>query len=71
RKEKVMNQIKSLRGGNLGEKRFGKRMRGEGRLSEIIRQQYELVNRKYFSKELNSMNVALHENFKDNQLKLF
>ncbi len=71
RKEKVMNQIKSLRGGNLGEKRFGKRMRGEGRLSEIIRQQYELVNRKYFSKELNSMNVVLHENYKDNQLKLF
>ncbi len=36
RKEKVLNQIRSLRGGELNDNRFGSRMRGEGPLAEQI-----------------------------------
>jgi DNA repair photolyase len=71
RQEKVLNQIREMRGGNLGEKRFKRRMVGEGPFSEMIRQQYQLVKMKYFNGELPKMNVELHANFKDNQLKLF
>lgn len=71
RQEKVLNQIREMRGGNLGEKRFKRGMVGEGPFSEMIRQQYQLVKMKYFNGELPKMNVELHENFKDNQLKLF
>lgn len=36
RKEKVLNQLRSLRGGELNDARFGTRMRGEGPLAEQV-----------------------------------
>lgn len=41
RKKKVLNQIRSVREGELSETEFGKRMRGEGELGDIIDQMYE------------------------------
>lgn len=46
RKEKVLNQIKSLRDGKLNESEFGRRMRGTGPLAEQIRQMFEISCRK-------------------------
>lgn len=49
RKDKVLHQVADAHGGNLGDSRFGSRMRGEGKLVEQIRQSYHLGKRKFFS----------------------
>ena len=72
RAEKVLNKIREVHGGELGDFRPGLRMRGEGKIAEIIRAQYQLAKQKYFAgKELPKYNLDLHEQFKDGQLRLF
>ena len=46
RKEKVLNQIRSLRGGDLNDNRFGSRMRGEGPLAEQISKLFAVACRR-------------------------
>lgn len=46
RKEKVLNQIKSLRGGKLNDPNFNSRMHGEGIFAEHLSQLYHLAARK-------------------------
>jgi DNA repair photolyase len=46
RKEKVLNRIRSIRGGKLNDPRFGSRMRGEGILAEHIAQLFDISCRK-------------------------
>jgi len=46
RKEKVLNRIRSLRGGKLNDPRFGHRMRGEGVYAEQIRALFETARRR-------------------------
>lgn len=45
-KEKVLNRIRSLRGGKLNDPRFGTRMEGEGIFSDQIRRLFDLACRK-------------------------
>jgi DNA repair photolyase len=45
-KEKVLGRIRSVRGGNLNDSRFGTRMRGEGVLAEAIRNLFALARRR-------------------------
>lgn len=47
RKEKVLNRIRSIRGGKLNDPRFGSRMEGEGIFSDQIRHLFDLACRKY------------------------
>jgi|SRR5579884_13307 len=47
KKEKVLNRIRSIRGGKLNDPRFGSRMEGEGIFSEQIRNLFDLACRKY------------------------
>ncbi|NNE54999.1 MAG: hypothetical protein HKN32_03190 [Flavobacteriales bacterium] len=49
RKDKVLNQIRELHGGDLQDRRFGKRMSGEGPYSQIIKKLFEVSHKKYFS----------------------
>ncbi len=42
RKEKVLNRIRSLRGGKLNDPRFGNRMRGEGIWADQLRTMFEM-----------------------------
>jgi DNA repair photolyase len=73
RKAKVLSKIRQCRGGKLGESRFGKRMAGEGEIAEIIRKQVRLARATYF-KEVEApppYNCELHEQFKNDQLRLF
>jgi DNA repair photolyase len=42
RKEKVLNRIRSMRGGKLNDPRFGSRMRGEGIFAEHIAQLFDI-----------------------------
>ena len=46
RKEKVLNRIRSMRGGKLYESEFGKRMRGEGEFAEQMKQLFHVAARK-------------------------
>jgi len=50
RAERILNRIKDCRGGELGEKRFGIRQRGEGEIAGVIKQQFELARRRFFPK---------------------
>ena len=46
RQEKVLQQIRSLRGGDLNDARFGSRMRGEGPLAEQISKWFTIACRR-------------------------
>lgn len=46
RKEKVLNQLRSLRGGKLNDSHWGKRLRGEGIFAEQLEQMFEVARRK-------------------------
>ena len=48
RAPKVLNQIRSAHGGNLNDSEFGRRMKGEGKVAEIINQLFKTAKRKYF-----------------------
>ena len=47
RKDRVLNQLRAMRGGKLYEGRFGKRMRGEGILADQIRKLFHVARRKH------------------------
>lgn len=47
RANKVLNQIKTMHGGKLNDTEWGRRMRGEGNFSEIIRSQVKLARAKF------------------------
>ncbi|WP_412987615.1 PA0069 family radical SAM protein [Pontimicrobium sp. IMCC45349] len=72
RADKVLNQIASCHGGTLSESRFGKRMRGEGQIAKQIHDLIKLARLKYFkNKAMPKLDVSLHEQYKNGQLKLF
>lgn len=72
RAQKVLNLIRSMRGGNLGDKRFHARYRGEGNIADIIHQTFALGKRKYFSeKEFPKLSTENFTGTKAQQLKLF
>ncbi len=69
---KILNKIKSCHDGQLGDSRFGKRMKGEGNIAGIINSQVRLAKRKFFEDRTTPpYNLELHQHFKDQQLKLF
>jgi DNA repair photolyase len=72
RAEKVLKRIKEMHGGQLGDSRFGDRMRGEGEFASIIRSQVQLARRKYFEGKITPpFNLELFEQMKNPQLSLF
>ena len=46
RKDKVLGQIRALRGGRLNDPRFGRRMRGEGPYAELLRRRFQIACRR-------------------------
>lgn len=72
RAEKVLHQIKNCHSGNLNDSRYGTRMRGEGEIAKQINDLVKLARHKYFKeKKMPRLNIELHEQYKDGQLKLF
>lgn len=72
RADKVLNQVKECHGGRLNDHRFGKRMRGEGKIAEQVAIQFKLSKRKYFGTiHMPPLNYALYKNRNGKQLKLF
>ncbi len=48
RVDKVWNQIQELHGGNVNDTEYGRRIKGDGKISEIIRKLFVVSKRKYF-----------------------
>lgn len=72
RAERVLNRIRDTHGGSLEEKRFGKRMRGEGNIAEIVHAQFRVAKEKFMKdRKMPAFNLDLHERFKSPQLSLF
>ncbi len=72
RAEKVLHKIRDAHGGQLTDYRPKIRMRGEGPLAELIRDQFRLAREKFFSgREMPAYNLELHERHKSPQLRLF
>lgn len=72
RAEKVLHQIQECHQGTLNDSRFGTRMKGDGKFAEQVAQQFNIARKKYLSgRERPVLNCALHEQYKDGQMKLF
>lgn len=73
RADKVLNQIRELHGGKLGDSRFKLRMRGEGEISNHIHQMFAQAKRKYqLGQEKHPFDLSLfRRSFDENQLELF
>lgn len=72
RYQRVLKQIESCHGGKLNDSRFGKRMKGEGNVAEIIGQQMKRAREKYFKgRKMKPYNTSLYAQHRDRQLSLF
>lgn len=72
RADRVLNRIRDCRNGNLHEHRFGKRMRGEGEIAEMVSKQFKLARKLYFAdQKWPAYNLDLHPQYKNGQLSLF
>lgn len=72
RADKILNRVKEVHGGQLGDSRLGTRMRGEGNFAEIIRSQVQLARKRYFEgRNPPAFNLELFERFRHPQLSLF
>ena len=72
KKDKILNMVASCHGGQISDHRFGKRMKGEGKIAQIIADQFDLAKKNYLSKKIRvDYNLTMHAQFKDPQLNLF
>lgn len=72
RKNKILNRIRSLRGGKLYDPTWGKRMRGEGIFADEIRRLFEISIRKAgMNKRSTALSTAAFRNAGDQQIMLF
>jgi DNA repair photolyase len=73
RKEKVLNRIRSMRGGKLNDPRFGTRMRGEGIFAEHIAQLFSISCRRagIGEKKFPSLSTAAFRKYGGAQPRLF
>jgi len=73
RAEKVLNQIKSMHGGKLGERLAMKRNKGEGNIADMIHQTFKIGRQKYFKEKPERERLATHHfnGKRGEQLSLF
>lgn len=72
RAQKVLNLIRSMRGGKLGEKRYFERYKGEGNIAEMIHNTFKIGRKKYFEgKEFPKLSTENFTGTREQQLRLF
>ena len=72
RANKILHQIQDCHSGQLNDSRFGKRMRGEGKIAEQVALQFKIARKKFLNDRcLPHYNYSLYEKSKTNQLSLF
>lgn len=69
RANKVLNQIKSMHGGNLNDSQYCRRMKGEGKFAELIRMQFGLARQKFMSgKDWPAIDYSLFESTRNEMI---
>lgn len=72
RAQKVLNLIRSMRGGKLGEKKYFDRQKGEGNIAEMIHNTFRIGRKKFFDgKDFPKLSTRNFTGAKDQQLRLF
>lgn len=72
RQLKVLNLIRSMRGGKLGEKKFHERYSGQGNIAEMIHTTFKLAEKKFFNgNRIEPLSTEHFTGSRDQQLKLF
>jgi DNA repair photolyase len=72
RAEKVLHQIAECHNGKLNDSRFGKRMRGDGKVAESMAQMFRIAKNKYMKgRKMKELNCNIFNNNFSSQLKLF
>lgn len=73
RAQKVLNQIKSCHGEQLNDHQWGRRMKGEGKVAQMIHQLFQINQKKYFpeQEEFNFNLKAFRGPASAKQMKLF
>jgi len=73
RKNKILNRIRSVRGGKLYDSSFGTRMRGEGVFARQIEQMFQVAWKKYgfAQKPRNTLSTEYFRSTTEKQLTLF
>jgi DNA repair photolyase len=72
KKNKILNQLKSVHGGQIQDAQFGRRMRGEGTIADSIKQQMQIARKKYFAgKNIPVVRTDLFINQHNRQQSLF
>ncbi|WP_312090862.1 PA0069 family radical SAM protein [Chryseobacterium sp.] len=70
--QRVLNLIRSMRGGKLGDKRLFDRHIGEGNIAEMIHNTFKIGKKKYFEgKEFPKLSTEGFTGAKEQQLRLF
>lgn len=70
--QRVLNLIRSMRGGKLGDKRLFDRHNGEGNIAEMIHNTFKIGKKKYFEgKEFPKLSTEGFTGAKEQQLRLF
>jgi DNA repair photolyase len=71
KKAKILDRIRSMRGGTLNDPRFGERMRGHGVFADQIRQMFEVARRKAgLAEDAPALSTAAFRRPPGNQLEL-
>ncbi|MBV6653840.1 MAG: PA0069 family radical SAM protein [Mameliella sp.] len=72
RADRVLNRIRDVHGGELHDSRFGTRMSGEGQFADVVKQQFLLAKKRFFSdKQKPEYNLELFEQLRNPQMSLF
>ncbi|MFY0673519.1 MAG: PA0069 family radical SAM protein [Bacteroidia bacterium] len=72
RASKILSNIKQTHGGNMGENRFGTRMRGEGAVVEACNRMFKMAQAKYCpKKDLSKMDTHHFRRPQKGQLEMF
>ncbi|WP_294220275.1 PA0069 family radical SAM protein [uncultured Chryseobacterium sp.] len=72
RAQKVLNLIRSMRGGKLGEKRYFDRQKGEGNIADMIHNTFKIGRKKFFDgTDFPKLSTQNFTGAKDQQLRLF
>lgn len=72
RADRILHQIADCHQGQLNDSRFGKRMRGEGKIAEQIATQFRLARKLYLSDSvMPALDYSLFDKHQTSQMKLF
>jgi len=71
-KDKILERVRDLRGGELNNSRFGERMRGQGIWAEHIKQMFTItLAREGLNRRQYDLSIAHFRNPEDRQMRLF